>query len=289
MPKPVASAWIDTLYERKQKALEGIHVPRIVLVGGSGTHFSLSADRIHELTGLQAVNFGTHAGLGIEYILRRVMTVLKPGDTVVFTPEYQLLRDSPPSTVLTEYVATSDPNYLLKTSVKNVPPLLFGYSPWESLKQNYGGAFPNEMILYHGDAITPRGDETVNVPANRTPYMAATINGVEPILPYLYRQSDISASIFQFAEWAKDNHIGLIHAWPPMLDNPVYHTAEYGHFFENIDNILVSIGFSSAGNPLDYLLPADAFMDTRYHATIDGARRASTVLASTLCLKLSCK
>ena len=81
------TAWLRGLYERKEAAARRIAEPKIVLIGGSGTHYSFSAEYLAKRTGIPAVNLGTHAGLGLEYLLYRARRSLRPGDVAVLAIE----------------------------------------------------------------------------------------------------------------------------------------------------------------------------------------------------------
>src|SRR5665213_1257330 len=64
-------AWINNLLQQKQliakrKALKG---PRLVIIGGSGVLFGCDAELIEKKLNIPTVNFGTHAGLGMRYLL----------------------------------------------------------------------------------------------------------------------------------------------------------------------------------------------------------------------------
>jgi hypothetical protein len=64
---------------------------RIFLVGGSGTHYSVDATQIERDLGRPTINFGLHAGLGLNAILAALDGQVAPGDTVVLMPEYGIL------------------------------------------------------------------------------------------------------------------------------------------------------------------------------------------------------
>lgn len=70
---------------------------RILFVGGSHTHYSISAAQIESELGCPSVNLGLHAGLGLGAILEDAAGVVRAGDLVVITPEYGTLMETGPS------------------------------------------------------------------------------------------------------------------------------------------------------------------------------------------------
>jgi hypothetical protein len=84
--------WTVEQYRAKQAIAEKLLGPhRIVLVGGSHTHYSLSALDIEVQTQCPTVNLGLHAGLGLGVLLENASELVRPGDLVVVTPEYAIL------------------------------------------------------------------------------------------------------------------------------------------------------------------------------------------------------
>src|SRR4051812_31724248 len=79
----IQAIWAHGLYQRKTFAADRIQEPKIVIIGGSGAHYGYSAREISRETGLPVVNFGSHAGLGLPYILYKARKVLKPNDFAV--------------------------------------------------------------------------------------------------------------------------------------------------------------------------------------------------------------
>ena len=60
--------------------------PRILVFGGSATRISFDSVIVIRKVGIPTVNFGTHAGLGLAYILDRAKRAMQPGDIVLLAP-----------------------------------------------------------------------------------------------------------------------------------------------------------------------------------------------------------
>src|SRR5262245_38814378 len=83
----ISAVWVSGLYERKEAAARRTRDAKIVLVGGSATHYGFSARELQLLTGIPAVNLGTHGGLGMEYLLYRARRSIRRGDIAVLAIE----------------------------------------------------------------------------------------------------------------------------------------------------------------------------------------------------------
>lgn len=76
-------------YNLKCKLLEETESPRVVFVGGSNLAFGLDCQIIKDSLGVNVVNNGLHAGVGLKFILDDVEAYLRKGDIVVIAPEYE--------------------------------------------------------------------------------------------------------------------------------------------------------------------------------------------------------
>lgn len=80
---------------RKTARLLNAPHPQLILVGGSGLAFGIDSERLEQGTGLHTDNLGLYAGLRIDYLLSQAKEGIRPGDTVVVIPEYDILQGAP--------------------------------------------------------------------------------------------------------------------------------------------------------------------------------------------------
>lgn len=73
----------------KLRLLETETSPRIILVGGSNLVFGINSPEIERRTAYHPVNMGLNVGDGLAFMLRNVEPLLRPGDVVVVSPEYE--------------------------------------------------------------------------------------------------------------------------------------------------------------------------------------------------------
>ena len=85
--------WTTSMYMKKMAIAGKPEEPRrILLIGGSGVHYSLDAMLLEQETGIFSVNMGLHAGLGLNAILAGVRGEIRKGDIIILIPEYGLLE-----------------------------------------------------------------------------------------------------------------------------------------------------------------------------------------------------
>lgn len=86
--------WTVVIDQKKSRIVHQIKdEPRILLVGGSHTFYSVSAEELEKLLHIKTINLGLHAGIGLNAILARSMQWIKANDLVVLFPEYGLLTN----------------------------------------------------------------------------------------------------------------------------------------------------------------------------------------------------
>lgn len=291
VPRPVIEGhWIAGIYSKKEAAAAKIQGPKAVLIGGSATHYSYSARVVSEATGLSVVNLGTHAGLGAEYLLHRARRSLKPGDTAIVALEHGLIHQAPPSSVLAMFIPAGDPGYLLSAPLRDLPALLFGYPPSQVIRQVAAASLPWGSPLYRVETVNAWGDETVNTPAIKQPYMLEAVHSLPDIGDAMDPANPDAppTSLVEFADWAKQNNIRLLQAWPVTTFRPAYLTPRYVPFFERYAETFRRLGFETLGNPANYLVPEGDMLDSMNHADVNGAERVSKALAVDLCRAISC-
>ncbi|NEO78411.1 hypothetical protein [Moorena sp. SIO4G3] len=115
-----SSRWTDEIYTIKSNIANSIETPKLVIVAGSNALFGISCSQINKETFVSCLNGATYAGLGIDYILTRAHSWLKPGDLVLLPLEYEhYTDDGKPTAALIDYLLARDPKYLLSLNLIN--------------------------------------------------------------------------------------------------------------------------------------------------------------------------
>ena len=72
----------------KDRIIRNTPSPKIILVGGSNLAFGIDSKVIQDSLGLNVVNMGLYAKLGLKYMLAQVRPYIEQGDVVLVVPEY---------------------------------------------------------------------------------------------------------------------------------------------------------------------------------------------------------
>lgn len=75
-------------YKLKCELLENTPGPRLIFVGGSNLAFGINSKRIADSLGINVINTGLHAGVGIKFMLDDVSQYVRVGDILIIAPEY---------------------------------------------------------------------------------------------------------------------------------------------------------------------------------------------------------
>ncbi|WP_228371448.1 hypothetical protein [Trichormus azollae] len=69
------------MYEQKMAIAKEVQAPqRILIVGGSGAHYTVDAKLIQQKLGIPSINIATDEPIGLDVILPSVADVIKKGD-----------------------------------------------------------------------------------------------------------------------------------------------------------------------------------------------------------------
>lgn len=135
---------------------------RLILVGGSGTHYTPNSEYMEKKLGFPVINMGLDGKLGLDVIFPSVLKEIKKGDIVLAIPEYlMLLDDDGIGTISIQFsLATNQLNLI------NVSPKTFLDNTWmlgipglkSVVKSGVDLATKGYFDEYYADPITKRGD-----------------------------------------------------------------------------------------------------------------------------------
>lgn len=72
----------------KDRLIRNTPSPKVILVGGSNLAFGIDSRTMADSLGMNVVNMGLYAKLGLRYMLAQVRPYIREGDVVVVVPEY---------------------------------------------------------------------------------------------------------------------------------------------------------------------------------------------------------
>ncbi|HEV2675120.1 MAG TPA: hypothetical protein VGV37_11310 [Aliidongia sp.] len=281
------SDWVQGLYLAKERAAAAVAGPRILVGSGSSGLLGVDSAMISAATGTQAINFGTHAGLGLKYLLDRLEENLRPHDVVILALEYQqYVSPVEPTTTLVNYAPFFDRHYIFAQPVTEWPSFVLGYNMLASVKSSIKRVLGQPPAAGGFTlALTPSGDYLDNQAGSMPPpsARALTLSPPDPVNP------DAIAIIKAFADRSRARGIEIVAIWPPMYRNPVLGTDPgYARFFKDLSATLADIGIPMLGEVDAFLLPMDQMFDGRYHANSVGRETYTRALVAAFCAHQAC-
>ena len=272
MPEPEIR-WIASLFQQKQAIISGSQcAKRILILGGSGTHFGIDARQIEERTGLPTLNLGLHAGLGINAILASFENEIQAGDLVILIPEYATLSSKDG---IGAYAA------LFGAAVKR--PWIGGADPIQQITETFSAGRPGLRAIAqsiagvsptgYSDQVSSQGD------AIALPKGASNQPG-QPLLETPTPSSHSLAALAKFQQQLAQKGATLVISLPWILsqrdEQSIAIAQRYVHDLSAIAPVL--------NNPISYNLQSDAtlFSDTVYHLSHKGIRQRSDELIQQL-------
>ncbi len=277
-----STRWAYELNRRKHLLAEQAPAPRLLIAGGSGTLFGISAREIQEQTGYHTINLGTHAALGTACILHVTRQDAKPGDTILLVLEYELykygrVKQSWAHNLLVDYLVARDPAYFrsLTFSEKWTVFMLTSTSRLiEGLKNRFRAEPPYEdagLGAYSVRHLNQWGDLTHHTREQRLKNREPILRSKSALGRGLPEHPDGFDTIAAFCQWAKTNNIRVLATFPNLCDRPEYHEAVGKNSARIIEDFFASIQVPVVGNYTNALLPEDQFLDTMYHLTEESA------------------
>jgi len=265
--KPLTIGYIKQAYDAKQRyAAAWGGRPKIVIVGGSSSLFSVRCQLIERALGRPCVNMAVTAGIGIDLILDKALGAIGPGDMVILPLEYDFYAataeqiDS--NATANAYLATYDHPLLLRQDRRRIAAALFSLS----LRDAYSSMV--EMGLeragfqrrFRVDQLTEQGDMTGHSVERAAPY-ADYIASLPGIAPEVDADSRGAVLIRRFAAAVKDRGAMAHGTYPATIDDggppgPGY--AQVETFWRQS-----GAGFLALANLGRY--PRRDFYDTGYH------------------------
>lgn len=77
----------------KENRLAKLNVPKIVIIGGSGSAFSINSKLLEDSLKMPVVNMAISYGLGLSFMLEEAKVSIKKGDKILLFTEYYLPKE----------------------------------------------------------------------------------------------------------------------------------------------------------------------------------------------------
>ncbi|MAA98154.1 MAG: hypothetical protein CMN86_07640 [Stappia sp.] len=257
-------ASIRSWYEAKRERLAALPRPRVVLAGGSATYFGLDAGWLSRTLDRPVMNFGLHAGMGAITNLRLAVDASAPGDTVVWSPEYDTLLERSLDTDLSSglRLAIGDLSVIAPSTMLQVLTMPTGLTAGFGMRRH--GPYSVSVMTAHGDVGIAR-------PHQMTAEKLCFATTAESINEEILRQART------MAETARVRLILRPGQFPDLPCNDGVEKLAADMLAE-----AARLGIETIGNAASARVPVDWYYDTTYHLTEKGAEAQSERLAPLL-------
>jgi hypothetical protein len=264
-PTPRAATSLLFAKLDKDALLRDTPGPRLILVGGSNLSFGINSQLLKDELGVNPINTGLHASLGLTYMLESTLPYVRSGDLVVLIPEYshyyggraygseELLRtvidvDRRSSSMLSARQWANIAQYLPKLALSKLRPGEYSYR-----QSAEAGVYERRSFNQYGDACIHWG-------LVKQPFAAhAPASG-----PF---NDGAVADIKAFEQRLRERGAVL------YLSFPGFQAASFANMRAQIAEVetkLRASGLLLLGTPERYAMPEEYMFDTPYHLTKAG-------------------
>jgi hypothetical protein len=250
----------------KHRLLYSVPSPRIILVGGSNTAFSVDSQKLSEHFGMPVINIGLNVDIGLRYMLNEVKPALRDGDILLIFPEYAHFSG----------LSLDGKSRELGTLIKLCPECISGITtPMQAFNVTAGlfegvesdilramGKPKNKSVVYTrrgfnawGDMVAHIGQPTPsNFDASIPKVIVSSPNQAIELMNGFYRSLDVDVQVFM--------------VYPAI---PVRMYKAQKDNFTDLDKLIQSdLEVSVIGTSQDFVYPTKLFYDTSYHLNGDG-------------------
>ncbi len=159
------NTWIRAMYFNKMAMAAQIQAPRrLLLVGGSGMHYTVNSRLMEQELGFPVLNLGLDGNLGFNVLFPLIVQQVQRGDIVLLVPEYLMLLDEDGlgERSVRFGIAIGQPG------LGHIPPKQFAQDAMllgvPSLRGVVGAikdlVTEGKIVAYYSDPLTDRGDPT---------------------------------------------------------------------------------------------------------------------------------
>lgn len=244
-------------YTLKCQLLENTPGPRLIFVGGSNLAFGIDSKRIADSLGVNVVNTGLHAGLGIKFMLDDVSEYLREGDVVIIAPEYQhFYRSIDPQTLaIVQAIAGWKKMRLLdKSQVKEILrglPAVIYHRPDKAEYDEY----------YNLQNFNERGDVSRH-------WVDSTCVKPIPITTAIEAQFDEDVARYFITKLDEIKQRATVYIIPPVCRQSAFDAM--GGAPSEVAQFLLENGTSFIVSPQEHVLDDKYALDTDYHLNASG-------------------
>ena len=263
----------------KNRRLEIIGKPKIIIVGGSSTAFGLRSDLLEDEIGMPVVNFGLYATLGTKIMLDLSRANIKKDDIIIIAPELDAQTLSLYFNAESAWQAfDSDMAMLSYAKFENYGMLAGNFWDYAISKlkyKRYGGLNPDGV--YSRSSFNANGDIIYPRPHNimLLNYSPNHMINLDPSI----LSDDFTEYLNQFVKFAKSKGANVYFDFPPMNRLGVIQYGDSEAIYEFYLFLAKNLDCEIIGNINSYILDERYFYDSNYHLNDSGVLIRTALMA----------
>ena len=278
--------WVSDIYKIKDFINVQSHTkPRILFFGGSSTLFGFNGELIDSQTPFTPINYGTHAGLPLNFHVDKIMQVAREYDTILLPLEFGYYYANIPNNddwYIHNMIAWGG-DYRKYISNSNIIRAYFQNTPVSIFHRWFKGInAKQEDIIESMQEIWKNGQHAFNYGYQSLSKYGdyCTQEGVikEFITSdYLGEHSKISSFFIdeynRLVAFAQSKNIKIFLIYPPTMENPNFSLNDLKTFrkIENLKAELKKHNIEIYGDFRDFHFEQQYFFNSAYHLNSEGA------------------
>jgi hypothetical protein len=275
----------------KDRLIRNTPSPKIVLVGGSNLAFGIDSREIRDSLGLNVVNMGLYAKLGLKYMLAQVRPYIHRGDVVLVVPEYDQFYgeyangDNTLNTALLYAPADRIPDFIRSYSIIDVVVRPRVENARRSFLRAFAAAVGKEQVIFPQDTNEVYNRRSFNEFGDAISHLGRKGKNpdsifVKPLPPMKEFNRNTIDDLNDIQGTADDRGARAYFMFPSYIDRSyVINVAAIDSLTRKLES---GMKMPIVGTAREFVLPKEYFFDTRYHLNREGREMRTQALIQTL-------
>lgn len=268
---PSASDSLLYTSQKKDSLLEHTPSPRLIVLAGSSSYFGLDSKRLKDSLNVNPINAGIHAGIGLEFMLKKIEPSIKDGDVLILSLEYEQLcgkiaYGSEPLFRMIFDVDLNNIRYISKT--EQVSSLLSYFPKYTSSKLDIKSYTKRSIPeVYRYTASNEYGDAYK--------HWGITHKTIEPIKMEGELNEQVIESLREFIARVEKKGCKIALAYPSLETESFTKSSA---LISAVDSVYHTLGVEILGTPIQNTVSDSLLFDTSYHLNGLGVAKHTSLL-----------
>jgi hypothetical protein len=275
----------------KDRLIRTTPSPKIVMVGGSNLAFGTDSKLIQDSLGINVINMGLYAKIGLRYMLAQVTPYIQRGDVVLVVPEYDQFYG--------EYIEGDNTlnTAMLYTPTDRIPDFIRSYSIIDVIlrprAENARRSFlraaaaavgkkdeffpPDTNPVYNRHSFNEYGDAVAHLGRKGKDPDSIYVGPLPPMKNFNPEAIDV---LNELSDAAAKRGARAYFMYPSYEDSA--YTINKAAIDSITKKLREKMKMPIIGTPTEFTFPKEMFFDTRYHLGATGRHLRTLLMIQTL-------